>query len=263
MIASQHLQDDDDEDVDEDDQHKKHKSKQRQLITPMTDKQLKDNLFLLFVAGHETSASALSWALYELSRNPDIQQRAREEVDRVLNERPPTSPPLPQHLFSFDDLAKMEYLHAILRETLRLWNPAPFIIRNVQFEPTQNNNNQPRTLKVGEYLIPENTNIIIGIHAIHHDPAHWPDPYRFNPDRFLQNEKGAAASTRHPFAWLPFSAGPRGCIGSKFSLLEMKITLALILKNFDVVADPLYKLSFARDITMHPQNLSLIFRPRT
>jgi len=153
---------------------------------------------------------------------------------------------------TFEELSKMEYIHALLRETLRLWNPAALFVREVQTGGDG--------LKVGDYLVPDGTALIFAIHAIHHDEDLWPEPYRFDPERFLKED---VISARPSYAWIPFSAGPRACIGNKFSLLEMKITLALFLRHFEVLPDPAYTFHMRREITLRPSDLTILIRRRT
>jgi len=202
----------------------------------LDDRQLNDNLFLFFLAGHETSATALTWALYEMAKNPEVQKKAREEVITIVgkNKTP-----------SWDDLNKLEYIHMILKETLRLWDPVIAISRSTDKQVT-----------IGNYKIPKDTLVMLSLYSIHHHPDIWPEPYKFDPERFTQDN----SQNRHPYAWLPFSAGPRSCLGNKFSLLEMKLTLALILQKFQFELDPTYKLEIDRNITIRPkESLRLIF----
>jgi len=204
----------------------------------MSDEQLRHNLFLFFLAGHETSASSLTWTLYELSQNPTIQQRARDEVMKQIG---------PDNVPSWDDLSKLDYVSNVIKESLRLWNPVNGIMRIT---------NTPMTLC--DYQIPVGTTVFISFFSIHHDPNIWPDPYKFDPDRFTQEN----SATRHPYAWLPFSAGPRSCIGNKFSLLEMKLTIAMMLQKYQILPDPSYKLTIDRNITIRPKDhLKVILKP--
>jgi len=230
------------------------KTDENEVVAPLNTKQLKDNLFLLFIAGHETSASTLTWSLYEFSKNLDIQKRAREEIDQLFEQKKKQPQNKEDYILNFQDLAKLEYLHAFVREALRLWNPAPLFARSVAKE-----SECKEPLKIGDYLIPPSAFLFFSAHTIHHDEKLWAEPYKFDPERFLKEN---STTYQHPFAWIPFSAGPRACIATKFALLEIKAILAVILRNFEVRADPSYKLQIGRDITLRPQNLHLFFKPR-
>jgi len=206
----------------------------------LSNKVIKDNLFTFFLAGHETSAVTLTWVLYELSLNQEIQKKAREEVDFVLNGK---SDP------DWDDVSKLDYIQMIVKETLRK-HPPVIATARMAAEP----------VNIGGYSIPTGTFVLLSIYAIHHDEKQWPDPYRFDPERFtVERSEG-----RDPYAWVPFSAGPRNCLGMKFAITEMKITLAIILKRFEIFPDPSYKLTIGRSLTLRTANsLHLKLKPRS
>eukprot|EP01102_Stenamoeba_stenopodia_P011227 TRINITY_DN3433_c0_g1_i1.p1 TRINITY_DN3433_c0_g1~~TRINITY_DN3433_c0_g1_i1.p1 ORF type:complete len:460 (-),score=84.81 TRINITY_DN3433_c0_g1_i1:70-1449(-) len=163
----------------------------------LNDKMLKDNLFLLFVAGHDTTASTLMTAMYLLAAHPEHQDKVIKELDGVVGKREIT----------WDDLGKLEYLTAVIRETLRLYPPATMIVRNTLKDVT-----------ICDYNVPKGTLAVISIYSIHRDPELWPEPEVFKPERFINAEE------KHPYAWIPFSSGPRVCLGAKFAMLEMKIS---------------------------------------
>lgn len=206
----------------------------------ITDRALHNNVFLFFLAGHETSASTLSFALYLLGKHPEAQQKAREEAMVALAEHGDESIPL-------EALDKLLYITAVLKETLRMFPPAAAIT--------------PRVCPAGNetlsgYRIPKGAVIGISIYALHYNPSHWPEPNTFIPERFLGKTK------HHPFAWMPFSAGPRACIGTNFAWLEMRAVLALILRSFVWEVPPDYELKLDRYITLRPQKgLPLIIKP--
>jgi cytochrome P450 len=237
MIDTQTIDEDETKEDELDEVVDSYKHKKKETIH-MSDSQLRHNLFLFFVAGHETSASALTWALYELSRNEDIQRKAREEVLKVVGS---------VNVPTWDDLAKLDYLTMVLKETLRLWTPVSGIMRVTNKQVT-----------LCDYVVPEGTVVFIAISAIHYDEKIYPEPLKFDPERFNQENVGK----RHVYAWLPFSAGPRSCIGNKFSLLEMKLTLAMILQKFSMEPDPTFKLVIDRNITIRPKDhLRVILKP--
>lgn len=172
----------------------------------MTDKQLRDEVLTLFVAGHETTAISLTWSLYLLAKHPDIYARIQEEVD-ALDHEPTVA-----------DLPKLNSVLRVFKESLRLYPPLPVYARDT----TQD-------IVVGGYQIPKGTPVLIAPIATHYRPELWTDSDRFDPDRFLPtNESG-----RHRYAFIPFSAGPRICIGNHFALMEATLVLTTLLRNFD------------------------------
>ncbi|KAJ8022477.1 Cytochrome P450 4V2 [Holothuria leucospilota] len=159
--------------------------------------------------GHDTTASGISWTLYMIGHHPEVQKRIHEELDSVFGsdaDRPVTN----------DDIQNLTYLSCVLKEALRLYPPVPMIARQLEEDTVLSGN-----------FVPKNTITVIGIYWLHRDPQQFPDPEKFDPDRFLpENSKG-----RHPFAYVPFSAGPRNCIGQKFALMEEKVILATLLRK--------------------------------
>jgi len=163
--------------------------------------------------GHDTTASALGWTLYCLAANPEYQKRARMEVDDILSvghEEP-----------TYDEAKnKFEFLEACIKESLRLYPPVPFIVRN---------NETP--LELCGHIIPAGTEVVLMIYAIQRSAQYWKDPDTFNPDRF------ATDGIKHPFAYTPFSAGHRSCVGQVFAMLEEKTILSMLLRNFEFELD--------------------------
>jgi cytochrome P450 len=189
--------------------------------------ELFSNLWAFFIAGHETTATALSYAFICLSNYPTIQERIYQEVVKIVG--PDTVPTL-------EDLDKLEYMDCFINEILRLHTPIKVLTTRVAIEDVPYNNQ----------LIPKGSLVGIGIDAIHRNPKYWPDPEKFDPDRFLpENKKG-----RNHFAFLPFSLGPRQCIGNNFSLIEQRLFLVCLLQNFRVLPphhSPPYDLKELRD----------------
>ncbi|XP_041766572.1 cytochrome P450 6a2-like isoform X3 [Anopheles merus] len=157
--------------------------------------------FVFFFAGFETSSTTLSFALFELANNPDIQQRVRTEVLEKLQ--------LHDGKITYDALKEMTYLDQVINETLRMYPPVPQLIRVTT---------QPYQVEGANVTLEPDTMLMIPIYAIHHDASIYPDPERFDPDRFAL----AATHARHTHAFLPFGDGPRNCIGMRFGLLEVK-----------------------------------------
>ncbi|XP_071488187.1 cytochrome P450 4V2-like [Diadema antillarum] len=160
-------------------------------------------------AGHDTTAVAISWCIQLIGLHQDVQVRLHEEIDEVLGDanRPVNT----------DDLTKFSYLDRVLKETLRLFPPAPAISRTLDED-----------IVIDGKVVPKETDITLRIYDLHRDPEQFPDPERFDPDRFLPENSGK----RHPYAYVPFSAGPRNCIGQKFAMMEARVTLANLLRRF-------------------------------
>lgn len=176
--------------------------------TRMSDKQLRDEVLTLFVAGHETTATSLAWALYYLSRDPMLYAQARTEVD-ALEGKTPTR----------EDLPRLGFLLRVFKESLRIMPPV-YISSRQAWTHTE----------IAGFEIPMATATIISPYALHHREDIWPDSKRFDPDRFLPE----AEAKRHKFAWIPFAAGPRVCIGNHFALMEGQLVLARILQRVDL-----------------------------
>ena len=172
----------------------------------MTDKQLRDEVLTLFVAGHETTATGLAWTVDLLCRHPEWYARARQEVD-ALGHRPTVT-----------DLPRLNVCQRIFKEALRIYPPVYFFGRTAV-----------RDTVIGNVHVPRFTNVVILPWALHRNPRVWPDAERFDPDRFLP----ANEQTRHRSAWLPFGAGPRVCIGNHFALMEGPLVLAAMLRDHD------------------------------
>ncbi|KAJ3659328.1 hypothetical protein Zmor_011019 [Zophobas morio] len=160
--------------------------------------------------GHDTTATALSFALMLIACNKNVQDLIVEEIEAVtgaLNKAP-----------TFNDLQQMKYLERVLKEVLRLYPSVALIGRKLGEE----------LITATGYRIPKDTFVYLQIYDLHHNPEFYPDPEKFDPDRFLpENTKD-----RHPFAYVPFSAGPRNCIGQKFAMLELKAALCGILSQY-------------------------------
>jgi len=174
----------------------------------MSDKQVSDEIVTLFIAGHETTATALAWALYLLGRNPEAHARARAEARS-----------LPGPHVGSADLPALGYCLRVFKEAMRLYPPIYFFGRQTTADVT-----------IGGYDLPRGTVVLISSYALHRRPELWPDPERFDPGRF----EPALEEARHRQAFIPFSAGPRTCIGNLFALMEGPIVLATMLRRADL-----------------------------
>ncbi|XP_069334260.1 cytochrome P450 4F2-like [Eulemur rufifrons] len=182
----------------------------------LSDEDIRAEADTFMFEGHDTTASGLSWILYHLARHPEHQERCRQEVRELLRDREPDE-------IEWDDLAQLPFLTMCIKESLRLHPAVPAISRSCT---------QDIVLPDGR-VIPKDVICVISILGIHHNPAVWPDPEVYDPSRFdPENVK-----ERSPLAFVPFSAGPRNCIGQTFAMTEMKVVLALTLLRFRVLPD--------------------------
>lgn len=176
----------------------------------LSDNEVREQILVFLLAGHETTSMSLTFALHLLGRHPDIQQRVRDEVKRVLGDGQPTAAQL---------ISDLPYTTAVLKEAMRLYPAAPITGRRSIEDTT-----------IGGYDVPAGSDVVLSVWSIHHRADLWPDPERFDPDRFLGNKDIGR------YDWMPFGAGPRACIGQHFSMLESVATLAELVREFDFVA---------------------------
>ncbi|KAF7833674.1 cytochrome P450 97B2, chloroplastic [Senna tora] len=203
------------------------------------DRQLRDDLMTMLIAGHETTAAVLTWAVFLLAQNPTKMKKAQAEVDSVLGEGRPT----------FESLKKLQYIRLIVIEALRLYPQPPLLIRRALKSDVL-----PGGYKGDKdgYAIPAGTDVFISVYNLHRSPYFWDSPNDFEPERFMVQRKNEDIEgwagfdpSRSPgalypnevisdFAFLPFGGGPRKCVGDQFALMESTVALALLLQKFDV-----------------------------
>lgn len=174
----------------------------------LTDQELRDEILTIFAAGHSTTANALSWTWYLLATHPDARARFHEEVDRVLQGRTPSA----------EDLEHLPYTRAIFEESLRLYPTIPLIPRQVMTPTT-----------VHGVSLPQGARVLISLYNLHRHPNFWPHPDQFLPERWLGSDRPCAR-----YAYLPFGAGPRACVGLHFASVEGLLLLALIGRCYDL-----------------------------
>jgi len=205
----------------------------------MDPKQVRDEAMTLFLAGHETTANALAWTWYLLARHPDVYARVQAEADAALAGRSPT----------FDDLARLPYTLQVLKEAMRLYPPAYALVRQAM-----------RDVTVGGFRIPRGAIVLLSPYLLHHNPALFPDPETFDPDRFTPQEENARP--RH--AYLPFGGGARVCIGAAFALMEGHLLLATLAQRVTfALAEPNKAIEPEPLITLRPRGgVPVIIRRR-
>ncbi|WP_264552305.1 cytochrome P450 [Flavobacterium sp. N2038] len=201
----------------------------------MSVEQLIDEIKVLFIAGHETTANALTFTLFLLGRNPEIQQKVLEEIVKIESE---TSSIVEQ-------LQKMTYTNAVLNESMRLYPPAWITDRqNVEDD------------SIGAYHLKKGTLIGVSFYELHRNPKYWEDPDKFDPERFLGEQK------KHSMQYFyPFGAGPRMCIGAGFAIYEMCLTIAHIVKQFNIISTK-EDIQFNPLITLKPVGIEVLFSKR-
>jgi len=173
--------------------------------------ELMSNIWIFFVAGHETTATALTWACVCLSSFPEVQEKVFQEIIGTIETEIP----------KLEDLSKLTYLDCFIQEVLRMHPPVPLLPTRIAVEE----------VKFGNQVIPKNSVVCVGIDVIHKNPKYWSEPENFVPERFLaENKKG-----RHHYAHLPFSVGPRQCIGNNFSLIEQRLFLSRLLQKYRIL----------------------------
>lgn len=188
----------------------------------MTDAQVRDEALTLFLAGHETTATALTWTWYLLSSHPEIEERMRLEIAEVLSGRLP----------GYQDLPNLRYTEMVFAEALRLYPPAWSLGRMAR-----------ESVRVGDYMVPEGSICLLSPYVMHRTPAYFPDPERFDPERFTAEAK----QNRPKFAYFPFGAGPRVCIGERFAWMEGVLVLATLAQRWR------FRLVPGQTIETHPQ----------
>ena len=192
------------------------------------DRSLRDQILSLFFAGHETSARSLSWIHYLLHEHPAARAKLRAEVDRVLGRRTPTNA----------DLGALVYTEQVINEALRLYSPIHSISRVALVDDL-----------LGGYHIPVGATMYVSLYATHRLAKHWPDPERFDPERFAPEN----VERRPRFAFIPFAAGHRNCVGASMAIVELKLAVAMIAQRYELSLSPGQRVEGAAGTTMYPR----------
>ena len=194
----------------------------------MKDEQLRDEVLTLILAGHETTATALSWTWYLLSRNPEAERKLHAEIDEVLGGRPA----------SVADLPNLTYTAMVIDEAMRLYPPVWAVGRAAIADD-----------EIMDYRVAKGCNVLLSQWLVHHHPAFWDNPDNFEPERFA-GERNAA---RPRYAFFPFGGGPRMCIGNFFALTEAQIVLATIAQKYRLRVPPQHPIELQPLVTLRPR----------
>jgi cytochrome P450 len=213
-------------------------TRDRDTEEAMSDKEMIDEVLTLIVAGHETTAAALTWTWYLISQHPDTAARLQAEADGVGSER----------TLGLDAAESLQFTHQVLQEALRLYPPGWLITR--------------RTLEadeLGGYPIAPRTDVFISPYMLHRHPAFWSEPEEFRPERFA----GADAEERHRFAYIPFAVGPRHCIGENLAMFEMLAHVQAMSRRFRLTRANHEPIELEAQINLRPRsNLMMMVEPR-
>lgn len=192
------------------------------------DRQIRDEVVTLLLAGHDTSAHSLSWTLHLLATHPEVESRLAGHLAAQLNGAPATAA----------DLPRLPYLKQVVQESMRLYPPVWALARRAE-----------REMIFGDHLLPANAYVAVVAWALHRHPEFWPEPDRFDPDRFEPDR----ARARHSYCYLPFGAGPRTCIGAGMAMLEIQLVLAQILQRFKLQVVPDHPIETLAKVTLKPR----------
>ncbi|KAI1887586.1 hypothetical protein AGOR_G00191830 [Albula goreensis] len=179
----------------------------------LTHKDIQEEVDTFMFRGHDTTAASMNWAVHLIGSHPEVQKKVQQELQEVFgqSDRP----------INTEDLKKLRYLECVIKESLRLFPAVPFFARSICED-----------CHINGFKVPKGANAIIMPYALHRDPRYFPNPEEFRPERFLpENSEG-----RHAYSFIPFSAGLRNCIGQRFAVMEEKVVLASILRNFKIEA---------------------------
>jgi cytochrome P450 len=204
-------------------------ARDRETDQAMDDRELIDEVLTLIVAGHETTAAALTWTWYLLSENPAVEARLQDEADRA--------PDLPT--FGLEAAEALTYTHQVAQESLRLYPPGWLLTRRTIDADT-----------LGGYAIPPRTEVFVSPYMLHRNPQFWDDPETFEPDRFA----GIDAKERHRFAYIPFAVGPRHCIGENIAMFEILVHLQHMAKRFRLVRTSNAPIELEAQINLRPRS---------
>jgi cytochrome P450 len=195
----------------------------------MTDEQVRDEAMTIFLAGHETTSNALTWTWYLLSQHADVEAKLHEELDQLLEGRLPT----------MDDVARLKYTEMVLTEAMRLYPPAWAVGRLAT-----------KDHEIGGYVVPDGSLVLLSQYAMHHDARFFPEPERFDPQRWTTDAREA----RPQFSYFPFGGGPRRCIGEGFAWMEGILLIATLAQKWRMRLVPDQRVEVRPVITLRPKH---------
>jgi len=204
-------------------------AKDKETAQPMTDREMIDEVMTLIVAGSETSAATMNWVWFLLSQHPDIEAKVHAEIDSLQFDQAP----------SFEQLQAFEYVRQVTEEALRLYPPVWLYSRKAIDED-----------QVAGINIPAGSDIFISPYFLHRNSRYWSNPERVDPERFTEEAK----KQRHKQAYIPFSAGPRRCIGDFFGIVEAQIHIAILAKNFRLVMPTVKRVELEPEVNLRSVN---------
>ena len=206
----------------------------------LSDREIRDEVDTFMFEGHDTTTSGISWTLYCLAKYPEHQSKVREEVRNVLMGR---------EWLTYDDLKDLKYTQWCIKEAMRLYPPVFQVYRR-----------SSEDIVLDGHLVPKNTQLGIFIYMIHHHPDVWENPEKFDPLRFHPSN----AEKRHPYAYIPFSAGPRNCIGQYFAMNEEKIVVGTVVNRFVLSLVKGHKVEMVPRVVLRTKNgIKLNLQPTT
>lgn len=200
-----------------------------------TDEELREEVDTMMIAGNDTTASVNSFVMLMLASYPEIQEKTYQEIFEIYGDSDPEDCPIKP-----EDLQRMPYLERVIKETMRLFPVGPVILRKLSDD-----------LDIGDHKLPKGCSVVLVIIKVHRTDELWPNPLKFDPDRFLPEE----VAKRHPYSYIPFSAGPRNCIGFKYAMMSMKVLLATILRKYILIKDkvtPIQDIKLKVDVMLKP-----------
>jgi cytochrome P450 len=202
----------------------------------LSEREVRDQLVTLFLAGHETTSHALTWTWYLLSQNPAAERALHEELDRVVGDRLP----------KFDD--PLPYTEQVIKEAMRIYPPVYLLARRTAEE-----------VELGGYSIPMGTELVLWVYQTQHDPRWFPEPEAFRPERFTPENEARLPKG----AYVPFGAGPRVCIGKTFAMMEARLLLATIAQRYRLELVPGHRVAMRPRVTLNPKHgMRMIARSR-
>nr|UOU03282.1 cytochrome P450 4EC1 [Brachionus rubens] len=207
----------------------------------MTFQDIQEEVDTFMFEGHDTTASGLFWTILLIAEHPHVQEKLQLEIDQFFGQS--------RRSLTSDDLRNLKYLDCVIKESLRLYPPVPFVGRTISEDCV-----------IGGHRLEKYDPILIGICTIHRDERYFPEPEKFDPDRFASDK----VTDKHPYSFIPFSAGRRNCIGQKFAQNELKIVLAYLVRSFKISCETKLKdIIQVGELTLHPVNdVKVLFEPR-